>query len=61
MNYVVSYPVCSIATEREPIQSCSPSRDMVPVIDQVIYPIGALEQFLSPVGPSEIDNKVLFL
>jgi hypothetical protein len=34
VNYVVSYPRCSISSEKELVQSCFPSRDMVSTIDQ---------------------------
>jgi hypothetical protein len=45
VNYVASYPWCSIASEKDPLQSCWPSRDKVSTIDQVLYPMGACEPF----------------
>ena len=39
VNYVASCPLCSIATEKQPLFSCLPSRDMVPAVDQVSHPI----------------------
>jgi hypothetical protein len=54
VNYVASYPRCSIASEKDPLQSCFPSRDKVSTIDQVLYPMGACEPFLSPFGPSNL-------
>jgi hypothetical protein len=41
MNYVVLYPRCSISSERGSLHPCSPSRDKVSTIDQVLYPIRA--------------------
>jgi hypothetical protein len=41
VNYVASYPRCSIASEQEPVQSCLPSRDLVSTIDSLVYPMGA--------------------
>jgi hypothetical protein len=51
---VASYPRCSIASEKDPLQSCWPSRDRVLVIDQVLYPMGACEPLLSPFGSSNL-------
>jgi hypothetical protein len=41
VNYVVSYPRCSIVFEKGYLQSCFPSRDKVSTIDHVFYPMGA--------------------
>jgi hypothetical protein len=54
VNYVVSYPRCSIASEKGYLQLCSPSRDKVSTIDQVLYPMGACKPFLSPLGLSNL-------
>jgi hypothetical protein len=54
VNYVASYPRCSIASEKDPLQSCFPSRDKVSTIDQVLYPMGACEPLLSPFGLSNL-------
>ena len=35
VNYVASCPLCSIATEKQPLFSCLPSRNLVPVVEQV--------------------------
>jgi hypothetical protein len=55
VNYVASYPRCSIASEQEPVQSCFPYRDSVSAIDPLVYPIGAWEPSLPPLGPSELE------
>ena len=54
MNYVASCPLCSIATERQPLFSCLPSRDLVPAVDQVSHPIQTMELALHSVDPFEI-------
>jgi hypothetical protein len=41
VNYVASYPQCSISSEQEPMQSCFSSRDLVSTIDPLVYPMGA--------------------
>jgi hypothetical protein len=56
VNYVASYPRCSIASEKEPVQSCFPSRDLVSTIDPLVYPMGAWEPFLPPLGPSDLES-----
>jgi hypothetical protein len=40
VNYVVSYPRCSISSEKESIQSCFPSRHLISEIDPFVYPMG---------------------
>jgi hypothetical protein len=40
VNYVASYPRCSIVSEQEPVQSCFPSRDLESKIDPLVYPMG---------------------
>jgi hypothetical protein len=55
VNYVVSYPRCSIASEQEPVQSCFPSQDLQSTIDPLVYPMGALEPLLPPLGPSGLE------
>src|SRR5712692_5075373 len=37
VNYVASCPLCSIATDRKPLFSCLPSRDLVPAVEQVSH------------------------
>jgi hypothetical protein len=56
VNYVASDPCCSIASEQEPMQSCFPSRDLVSAIDPLIYPMGAWETLLPPLGPSDLGS-----
>jgi hypothetical protein len=55
VNYVASYPRCSIASEHEPVQSCFPSRDLVSAIDPLVYPMGAWEPLLPTPGPSGLE------
>ena len=43
VNYVASCHLCSIATERQPLFSCLPSQDFVPVVDQVSHPTQILD------------------
>ena len=43
----------SLANEKEPLPSCSPSLDLVLKIDLVIPLIGELEFSLPPIDPSE--------
>jgi hypothetical protein len=52
INYVASYPRCSISYEKEPVKSCFPSPDMVSKIDHFFYPMGAWEALLPPEPPS---------
>jgi hypothetical protein len=56
VNYVASYPRCSIASEKEPIKSCFPSRDLVSIIDPLVYPMGAWEPLFPPLGPSDLES-----
>jgi hypothetical protein len=56
VNYVVSYPRCSISFEKEPVKSCFPSRDLVSTIDPLVYPMGEWELLLPPLGPSDIES-----
>ena len=53
VNYVASYPLCSIATERQPLLSCLPSRDLVPAVELVSHPIQTVESSLYSVDPFE--------
>ena len=39
VSYVASFPLHSIATEKQPLFSCLPSRDLVPAVDQVTHPL----------------------
>jgi hypothetical protein len=55
INYVASYPRCSIASEQEPVQSCFLYRDMVSIIHHSFYPMGAWEPLHPPLGPSDLD------
>jgi hypothetical protein len=55
VNYVASYPRCSIASEKEPMQSCFPSRYLVSTIDSLVYPMGAWEPLFPPLGPSRLE------
>jgi hypothetical protein len=55
VNYVASYPRCSIASEKEPMKSCFPSRDLVSTIDPLVYPMGAWEPLFPPLGPSDLE------
>jgi hypothetical protein len=60
VNYVASYPRCSIASEQEPAKSCFPSRDLVSTNDPLFYPMGAWEPFLPPLVPSELESLYKF-
>ena len=53
VSYVASCPLRSIATEKQPLFSCLPSWDLVPAIDQVIFPMGTLELPLHPIDPTK--------
>ena len=55
VNYVASYPQCSISSEKEPMNSCYPSQDLVSTIDPLVYPMGAWEPLLPPLGPSGLE------
>jgi hypothetical protein len=55
VNYVASYPRCSISPEKELVHSCFPSRDLVSTIDPLVYPMGAWDPLLPPLGPSDIE------
>jgi hypothetical protein len=48
VNYVASYPRCSIASKKEPVKSCWPSQDLVPTIDPLVYPMGGMGALVSP-------------
>ena len=39
VRYVDSHPLHSIATEKQPLFSCLPSRDLVPAVEHVSHPI----------------------
>ena len=54
VNYVAYYPRCSIASEKEPVKSCLPSRDLVSTIDPLVYLVGAWEPLLPPFDPSNL-------
>jgi len=53
VNYVASYPMCSISNEKEPLFSCSSSLDSIPASNLGCSPLRALEHVLSLVGQSE--------
>ena len=53
VNYVASGHLCSIATERQPLFSCLPSRDLIPEIELVSHPIQTVEPYLYSVDPFE--------
>jgi hypothetical protein len=55
VNYVASYPRCSIASEKELMQSCFPSRDLESTIDPLVYPMGAWDPLIPPLGPSRLE------
>ena len=54
VSYVASCTLRSIATEKQPLYSCLPSRDLVPAVDQVSHPIQTMEHALHSVDPFEI-------
>jgi hypothetical protein len=56
VNYVASYPRCSIYSDQEPVQSRFPSRDSVSTIDPLVYPMGAWEPLLPPLDPSNLES-----
>jgi len=60
VNYVVSYPQCSIASQKEPMKSCFSSRDLVSVIDPLVYPMGAWDSLFPPLGPSDLESPFEF-
>jgi hypothetical protein len=60
VNYVASYPWCSIASEQEPVQSCFPPRDSVSTIDPLVYPMGAWDPLLPPLGSSDLESPSEF-
>jgi hypothetical protein len=37
------------------VQSCFPSRDLESTIDPLVYPMGAWEPLLPPLGPSDLE------
>ena len=49
VNYVASYPLCTIYIENNTLYSCLPFWDLVPSIDQVIHSMGTLEPVLHPI------------
>ena len=51
---MASCPLHSIATEKQPLFSCLPSRDLVLVFDRVSHPIQTVEPSLHSVDPFEI-------
>ena len=53
VNYVASCPLCSIATEKQPLFSCLPSRDLVLAVEQVSHPIQTIKRALHFVDPFE--------
>jgi hypothetical protein len=55
INHVLSCPQCSISLEKVLVHSCFPSQDLVSEIDPLVYPIGAWEPLLPPLGPSDIE------
>ena len=55
VNYATSYSQCSISSEKEPVQSCFPSQDLESTIDPLVYPMGAWEPLLPPLGPSGLE------
>ena len=50
---MASCHLCSIATERQPLLSCLPSRDLVLAVDRVSHPIQIVEPSLHSVHPVE--------
>jgi hypothetical protein len=55
VNYVASYPRCSISYEKEPVQSFFLSRDLKSTIDPLVFPMGAWERLLPPLGPNGLE------
>jgi hypothetical protein len=55
VNYVVLSSMFNCSSEKEPVQSCFPSRDMVSTIDHFFYPMGAWEPLLPPLGLSDLE------
>jgi hypothetical protein len=55
VNYVASYPQCSIASEKELVKPCWPSQDLVSTIDPLVYPMGAWEPLFPLLGPSRLE------
>ena len=53
VSYVASCPLRSISTEKQPLFSSLPSRDLVPVVDRVSHPIQTVESSLHSVNPFE--------
>jgi hypothetical protein len=39
------------------VQSFFPSRDLVSTIDSLVYPMGAWDALLPPLGPSDIESS----
>ena len=61
VNYVASCPLCSIATEKQPLFSCLPSQELVLTVDQVSHPIQTVEPSLHFVNPFKILDMFLIL
>jgi hypothetical protein len=57
---VESYPRCSTASEKEPVQSCLHSQELVSTIDPLLYPMGEWDPFLPPLGPSDLESPSKF-
>jgi hypothetical protein len=55
---VASYSQCLFAFGKEPLQSCLTSRDKVLVIDHVLYPSGARDPLLPPIGLSDLEFPI---
>ena len=53
VSYVASFPLHSIATEKQPLFSCLPSWDLILVVDQASHPIQTVEPSLHSVDPFE--------
>jgi hypothetical protein len=52
---VASYPRCSIAPYQELVHSCFPSRDLVSVIDPLVYPMGEWGSLIHPLCVSYLE------
>ena len=50
---MVSCPLHSIATEKQPLFSCLPSQDLVPIVEHVSHPIQTVGPNLHSVDPFE--------
>jgi hypothetical protein len=56
INYVTSYPQCSISLDQKLVNSCFPSRDLVSTTDPLVYLMGEWEPLLPPLGPSDLES-----